>query len=192
MTTPRAPGRLAIALIVGCLALQSSFGSAGLDERALPPLDIDPPVTVDILLGDLAEGSRAASEWLLELEEGSLALWVWRVPCDPDVHAVFADNTWVATANVGRLTRDLGESMRRNVEYYAPFFDLVLDPSWSERARAFADTLSGVEQDFVGYSLVERGTDASITVEVTSHYIDLVRLEVLEGTFVQVSRLLDP
>jgi len=191
MTKPRSPGRLAITLILGCLAFQSSLGTGGLDEQALPPLDFDPPVTVEMLLGDLAEGSHAASEWFLELEEGSLALWVWRVPCDPDVHAVFADNTWVATANVGRSTRDLGESMGLNVEYYAPFFDLVLNSSWSARAHTFAETLTGVEQDFVGYSLIETGTDASITVEVTSHYIDLVRLEVLEGTYVQVSRLLD-
>ncbi len=161
------------------------------NAEALPPLELEPPVTPDMLLDDLALITHAASRWLLELDERALAVWVWRAPADPNPEDVFADNAWLAHATRGVTRHDLHETMLRNVEYYAPFFDREFDPTWSDRARAFANTLIGLEQTLVAYSLLDLEADMYLTVDVTTQYIDLLKLRLLEGTYVRVTRLLD-
>ena len=120
------------ACMIAVLVLSMLATSSAADVEAFPPIDFDPPMSDDMLLHDLAHATRAASQWLLEVDEQSMTVWVWRAPDDPDPEDVFADNAWVGDATRGVTRRDLHETMLRNVEYYAPFFDQA-DPTWSYR-----------------------------------------------------------
>lgn len=170
---------LAAALVI---ALASSFGAA----QDLPDLDLAPHLDAAGLRADLADPIRAATAWLFEEDDDAITVWIWRVPGDPEPIGLFDAADWAPVPDV--MPRDLGEAMAATVEFFGPFFDEA-DPSWSGRALALVGELAGIEQVLVSYSVFVGDGSVIYGVQVMDPFVDLVALEVLEGTWVQVSRL---
>jgi len=179
---PRSSRRVSIALAVAVTAWCVAIAPA----QSLPSLAFDPAPNPNLLRLDLAETVRGATLWLLEEDDDTVVtVWVWPTPGDPDPVGLFDGNPWAEGSELMR--RDLGEAMRATVEFFGPYFEGV-DPGWSERALALAERLGGTEQTVQMYTLIV-GDDAIYGVQISDAYIDIAALEVLDGTWVQVTLL---
>lgn len=183
MIRPRSSRRAGVVLVFAMLAAAVAVATLA-TAQTLPALDLDPAPSADLLRPDLAASARDATLWLFEEEDDdAMTVWVWRVPGDPDAATLFADNAWADEPDLMR--RDLGEALRATVEVFGPFFE-ARAPGWSDRALALAQRLDGVEQTQRTFT-VFMPDDTMYGVQVSDRTVDLDALEVLEGTWVQVT-----
>ena len=152
--------------------------------QPLPELEFEPPLTEAMLRPDLAESVHAASAWLFEEEDA--ALWVWRVPGDPEPFGLFDHLPWTDAG--AAVDSDLGAALLATVDVFAEHFD-AHNATWSARASALAEQLTGVGQAQVLYAHILDDGVTFYGVLVTDSFLDLRSLELLEGTWVQVTRL---
>lgn len=175
--------RRVLALVTSVVA---SAALALASAQSLPELAFEPPLTESMLRPDLAESVRAASVWLFEEDDEAIAVWVWRVPGDPAPFGLFDHLPW---ADAGAaVERDLGEAMLATVDVFGELFGAD-DATWSARASALAERLAGVDQTQVLYTHILDDGSAFYGVQITDSFVDLTSLELLEGTWVQVTRL---
>ena len=157
------------------------------------PLQFAPPIAPEAWDTRQAETVGLAMQVSLaqmDMGEAEVDAWVARVAGDPPPAGLYDDMDWrypVLSAYVIEL--DLEESLRATVEMMGETFETQLGPGWTTRALALADKAAArtvVRQEYV---LAPQDGSSSLGVNVISPFVDLTRLEILEGTWVQIVRI---
>lgn len=179
------------------LALSLTFGLllviAQPRAHAEVPIQFTPPHEPSGWDTTLAQTVIAATQVMvaqMDMGEVEVRAWVARVPGDPPPAGLFDDMAWPHELASGyALELDLGESLTATAEMIGEDFEARYGQGWTARALALADTASGRPLVRQEYNLMPDDGMGSLGISVHAPFVDLQRLEILEGTWIQIVRI---
>ncbi len=182
----KAPALLMMALSLLSLTCQPP-------ARSEAPIQFAPPHAPQAWEPELAQSVVAATQVMvgqMDVGDADVSAWVARVPGDPPPAGLYDDVDWpYDLASAFAVELDLGESLKATAEIMGEDFEAQLEQGWTTRALALAADASGRPLLRQEYHLMPDDGMGSRSVSVHSPFVDLQRLEILEGTWVQIVRV---
>jgi len=178
------------AMMFACCLLALS-GKA--DAQSPVPVQLASPHAPDAWDTRLADSVMAATRATfatMEMGDVDVRAWVGRIPGDPPVAGLYDDMDWPhELQSAYTIELDLGESLHATAEMIGKSFETRIGQDWTARALALAATAEGRPVIRHEYVLMPDDGMGSLGVAVHSPFVDLDRLEILEGTWVQIVRV---